>query len=379
LKQAALVLALVGAGCVCLPILGGPAPRDDDHQEESLDGLVDLRGIVHCHSKLSHDSSGEFEDIAGAAAETSCSFVAFTDHLRHREVVKDEPSGRIGGVLLIPGAELNMNGGSLLAIGVAAGIDRNLSDVELIAQVRALGGVAAIGHPEEWHLENVVDVDGCELLNVHAAALAENKLTLLLRVFFYPPRPFFSSIIERQDRAAAVYDAVSLDRPVAAIGACDAHEAIHPLGPLAGAIDSYRRLFRTATTHVLVPAGVAGTALARPLTKDDVLSALRRGRSYAASELTQDATGFRFVARDPGGSVLATLGGTAALVSGLALDVALPVAGRIALLRNGAEVKVAAEARSLHFVPRVPGTYRVEASYDGRPWIWSSGLRLEVR
>ncbi len=372
-RLAVSLLAASLAGCVCLPILGGPPPRDDDVALENLEGLADLRGIVHCHSKLSHDCSGEFEDVAAAAAETSCSFVAFTDHLRHREDVKDEPLGHVKGVLLMPGAELNMNGGSLLSIGVAAGLNRFLPDEALIAQVRSLGGVAAIAHPEEWQLGNVGDVDGCELENLHAGVVMENKLTLALRVLFFPPRPFFSSIVERQDRAAAVYDALARKRPLAAIGACDAHEAIHPLGPLAGAIDSYRRVFRTATTHVLVPAERTGDALDR----ETVLSAIKAGRTYAASELTRDATGFRFVARGANGAVRATLGGVAYLASGVALEVTLPAPGRIALLRDGAPALVVEETTTARFEPRAPGAYRVEASRDGRPWIWSSALRIE--
>lgn len=370
---AALLVALVATGCVCLPILGGPPPRDTEAPVATHDGLADLRGIVHCHSKLSHDCRGEFEDVADAAAETSCSFVAFCDHLRRRENVVDEPKGRVNGVLLIPGAELNANGSSLLAIGVAAGIDRNLPAAELVAQVRSLGGVAAIGHPEDWKLGDLSDVDGCELENVHADTLDENKLTLGLRVLFFPPRAFFSSLVDRQPRAAAVYDALARSRPLAAIGACDAHEAIRPLGPLAGAIDSYRRLFRVASTHILVPADRVGAALEQA----DVIAALRAGRTYAASELTQDATGFRFVARDAAGATLATLGGVARLASGLALEVTLPAAGRIALLRDGADVLVVDEGTSARFEPHVRGAYRVEARYAGKPWIWSSALRVE--
>jgi len=360
-----LLLAVALSGCVCLPILGGPPPRDDEAAPvANLEDLADLRGIVHCHSKLSHDCSGEFEDVADAAAETSCSFVCFTDHLRHRNEVKDEPSGRIHGVLVLPGAELNCNGGSLLAIGVAAGIDRNLEATKLVAQIRKLGGVAAIGHPEEWHLDNVADVDGCELFNLHAAALAASKAGLVFRFFFFPPRPFFSALIERQDEACAVYDALDSTRPLAAIGACDAHEA--------ALVDTYHRVFRAATTHVLVPSSRTGERLEA----QDVLKALAEGRSYAASELTQDATGFRFVARKADGSLAATLGGVAALESGLALEVALPAAGTITLLRDGAPALVVAKATKARFEPTVPGAYRVEATYDGKPWIWSSAIRL---
>src|SRR5581483_6452355 len=134
------------SGCVLLPVLGGPPPRDDDAvgSSELCEGFADLRGVVHVHSKLSHDSSGQFEAIADAAAETSCSFVILCDHLHGGPTSEDGPDGRVGDVLFLPGAELNANGGSLLALGVRAGVDPRAGDVALVAQIRARGGLAAI-------------------------------------------------------------------------------------------------------------------------------------------------------------------------------------------------------------------------------------------
>ena len=49
---------------------------------------------------------------------------------------------------------------------------------------------------------------------------------------------------------------------------------------------------------------------------------------------------------------------------------------QLVLLRDGADVLVVVAA-SARFEPRARGAYRVEASYKGRPWIWSSALRVE--
>src|SRR5262249_11884636 len=137
-------------------------------------------------------------------------------------------------------------------------------------------------------------------------------------------------------------------------------------------VDSYRRLFRTVTTHVWVRAERTGDALA----KADVLEGLREARSYAASELTQDATGFRFVARDAQNVVRAICGGAVALADAATLEVRLPVPGRVTLLRDGADVAVFDETATARWSPRVAGAYRVEATYEGRPWIWSSAIRI---
>jgi hypothetical protein len=73
----------------------------------------------------------------------------------------------------------------------------------------------------------------------------------------------------------------------------------------------------------------------------------------------------------------ATLGGVAPMSSGLALEVALPAEGGVTLYRDGAPVLALAKTRTARFEPKVPGAYRVEATHRGRPWIWSSALRVE--
>jgi hypothetical protein len=369
---AAAACALLG-GCVLLPVLGGPPPRDDDASPAlALEGFEDVRGLVHVHSVQSHDSSGTFEAIADAAAETSAAFVVLCDHLRGGPAADDGPDGRVHDVLFVPGAELNRNGGSLLVLGIRKGVDPRVGDAPLVGAIRERGGLAGVGHPESIRLEGLVDADACELLNIHACAVEEGRFALFFRSFFLPPRPFFSSFVSRLPGAAAVYDALARTRPLAALGSCDAHEAIRPLGPLAGAVDSYRRLFRAATTHVWVPAARAGPSLS----KGDVLDAIREGRTYAASELTQDATGFRFVARGSSGAVRALPGGSVPLAAGDALEVAVPVPADITILRDGAVTLVARDARAARWIPLAAGAYRVEATFEGRPWIFSSAIRV---
>ena len=42
--------------------------------------LRDYRGIIHCHSKYSHDSQGTYEEILAAAKAAKVDFICMTDH-----------------------------------------------------------------------------------------------------------------------------------------------------------------------------------------------------------------------------------------------------------------------------------------------------------
>ena len=76
---------------------------------------VDLRGVVHVHTRGSHDSPGTIAEVVAAARSAGVSWVAITEHTRPGEL---GPWGVIDGVTVIPGFELRSAGASLLAIGV---------------------------------------------------------------------------------------------------------------------------------------------------------------------------------------------------------------------------------------------------------------------
>lgn len=360
-----LALAASASGCVLLPSLGGPPPREGEAPIPApWPGLVDLRGIVHCHSLQSHDSRGTFAEIAAAASEVGARFVILTDHLR-APTEDPGPDGLVAGVRFIPGVERrSRSGGSLLVLGARAGIDPGLADAEAALQARAQGALVAIGHPEQAAGGGLARPDGVELMNLHADVQDECYPWLLLRALVLPPGAFFAGVVSRQAAAAAVYDQHAPEGPLAALGGCDAHEAVRLLGPLGGAVDSYRRVFRCATTHVLVADD----------SRAAILAALRAGRSYAACELERDATGFRVVARrdlEPVG----TLGDEVTLAPGLELLVEAPAPCRLTVLCDGATAHRACGTGLVLPLTR-PGAYRVEAELAGIPWVATSAIRV---
>lgn len=363
--------ALLTSGCVLLPTLGGPIPGSEAEVAPVGSGLVDVRGIVHCHSLQSHDSSGEFEDIAAAARAVGCRFVLLTDHLEG-PAEDDGPDGLVDGVLFLPGFEARSRaGGSFMGLGVRARVDRDLgdgSDAAVASQVAARGGLCGLGHPER-RAAPAPWAETVELMNLHADMTDQARLAVALRAIALPPGAFFRGLLDPQRRAAHAYDAATRLRvarglgPPAAIGACDAHEAVRLLGPLGGAVDSYERVLRLATTHVL----------AERVDRAAVLDALRRGRSYAACELDRSASGFRLEVRGRDGAVVGRLGDVIPWSPGLVVVVEAPWPASLVLRREGSPC-ARAEGLRLEHVLAAPGAYRAEADLDGAPWVRTAAI-----
>lgn len=364
-RRIALLAPSACAACVLLPTLRGPPPAPDDGVPLAATGShVDLRGIIHCHSWRSHDSDGHDLSIADAAREVGARFVVLTDHVRAGRPAGPAPDGPVHGVLFLPGLEARASGGgSLLAIGAREGIDVGGDERTVIASIRAAGGLAVLGHAEErraWP----PDVDAVELLNLHAETTDDCAVGIGLRALVLPPGALLDSLIEGRQQAAVVFDRVPRPRPPAAIGACDAHEAVRPLGRHAGAVDSYARVFRAATTHVL----------ARDGSRAAILEALAAGRSYAACELHADATGFAFRIELDGRPV-AGPGDLVERAAGLQLVVEAPGVAELLVVRDG-DVIAEVTGASLSVPASQPGLYRVSATREGTPWVFTGGIRV---
>jgi len=271
--RAAGAAALGGAlGCAALPWPSGP---DRPNEAVPAGAYYDLRGVVHVHTRASHDSHGEIGDLVDAAHGAGLAFVALTEHPRRANFTPAR--GVVEGVILIPGWELGTLGGSILALGVEhrRGLPRH-DPRALVEAIHARGGAAFVGHLELSGLADpvryaAVAPDGVEIVNLHAAAL-EAPFALGFGSLFLPAylaqRPLLrppTANLERLARLPGVH---------ALVGGVDAHAKFRLLGPLGGTFDRYRDLFRLVTTHVL----------ARDRSQRSIVEALRAGRSYVAFE-----------------------------------------------------------------------------------------------
>ena len=341
----------------------GFAPFTERRDDES--GLLDLKGVVHCHSYLSHDSKGRIEDIAAACKNVGIDFVVMTDHQTPHSVARGR-RGFVDQTLFVVGAEMRAPDGTLLAFPLRHYVRPKPTTAEIIADIHAQGGLAFVGHAERYATWTTDGLGGIEIVNLHAAAQAANKPELALKGLFMANRDLWYSLTDRPAQNLLRYDEQIRARgPMAAIAGNDAHENVKIFGPLGGTIGTYEELFKVLTTHVL----------AERCDEDAVVDAFRQGRTYVVFDLYRDGTGFQFFARR--GAQRWLMGDSVASADQLELVVRCPDRGRLQLFCDG---KIVQESRGSELVwnrPE-PGMYRVEVLRpSGTPWIWSSAIRVE--
>jgi hypothetical protein len=262
-------------GAFFVALLAGCASGPDG---TPLKPLRDFRGIIHCHSKYSHDSKGTYEEILAAAKAAKVDFVCITDHPPEGDPglsLREGWTGLHDGVLFIQGHELA--GANLLALGIREPVEGE-SPAAKIDHIRRQGGVAIVSHPEEvtvW--EPYLGADGMEIYNVHAAFTKLRKdpakLAAALKAVKEDPEHSFMHVQELDPAVVAKWDEINQSRRFVGIAGNDSHQNVNILGLQ---LDPYPRAFRFVTTHVL----------AEELTRESILNALRLGRAYVKFEIS---------------------------------------------------------------------------------------------
>jgi hypothetical protein len=343
---ARLALALTGialSACAALPWPSGSTRATGVLGGEAL---IDLRGVVHVHTRVSHDSHGSIGEIIDAAHGAGVDFVAFTEHTRGATLAP--ASGEVEGVILIPGWELGVPGGSLLALGIADRADLPREPRALVEAIHARGGAAFVGHLERSELSDparyaLASPDGIEIANLHANA-GEVRIRLALGELFLPAPLALRVLLRTPD--ANLERWAKLPEARAVVGGVDAHAKFRALGPLGGTLDRYRDLFRLLTTHVLV----------RERSAPAILEALRAGRSYVAFEGLAPVERFE-VTREADG-----------------VRVRAPREARLALVCAGAVASEAEASEALLATDGDTARCHVEAWLDDDLWIVTSRL-----
>lgn len=336
-----LYLLSVLTGCAALP---WPTPsRPAGVPLRDLQGWLDLRGVVHVHTDVSHDSPGTIEAVMRGAAAAGIAWVALTEHTRPgtRAVQSHE-----NGVTVVPGYEVNAAGASILAIGVAERPPRLADAVEIVRWIHDLGGVAFVGHFEASRLADPrayrrASPDGIELMNLDAMA-RERALSLGLGLVSLPAPIALRTLLRTPHVNLARWKALPDARTI--VGGVDAHAKFRLLGCLGGTVDRYRDLFRLLTTHVL----------ARNTSTAAIIEALRAGRTYMALEGLGAVDAFLFKA------------------SGERYLVRAPRVARLVLVCDGVEADVEVADAALLDPQAGARRCRAEAWLGNRLWIVTS-------
>jgi hypothetical protein len=377
-------LAMGGAGLVALAFAGRWSIRASNrHLRETLGrlqagrkvlpalpGFLDLKGVIHAHSRLSHDSRGAPEEILRAAREAGLRFLMTTDHNTHR-IFTEGMQGRFDDLQVIRGAEIIKAGQTILAVNTREFIDGGrMSTQQVIREIKAQGGLAFVGHPWRFREWDVEGIDGVEIYDIADAAYAQAWKAPwvgleMLSSWRECPEEVLLTLLSRPRHHLSTWDGLLRTKRLVGIAGNDAHQNVRFLGMQ---LDPYALDFRFVQTHLL-----AGAAEERA-----IVEALQAGHAYLSFSLLADATGFRFLAERDG--VVGIMGDRVPYAPGLSLTLESPLPGRIRLYRDGEAAGETLSSRLQHPVAG-KGVYRSEISLevDGSeyPWIISNPIYVE--
>jgi hypothetical protein len=371
--------ALAGSGALGARLMRGSNRRLRESLERlrlgtstlpPLPGLLDRKGVIHVHSRLSPDSRGDPEEILRAARDAGLHFVMMTDHNRPK-VFQEGLQGRFGDLRVIRGAEMIKEGQTVLALGTREFIDgHRMSIREAVREIRSQGGLAFVAHPWRFREWDVEGIDGMEIYDIADAAYAQAwKAPWMALEMLGSWDPYSEEVLlnllSRPGHHLSVWDRMLRSRRLVGIAGNDAHQNVRFLGMQ---LDSYPLDFRYAQTHLLSAADEEAS----------LLEALRAGHAYVSFGLLADATGFRFHAEDDG--IAGIMGDRLLHSPGLILRLEAPLAGRISLYRNGTMIRQVRSSRLEHRVEEA-GVYRsevfLEAGGAEYPWILSNPIYIE--
>lgn len=345
-------------------------PPPQTVREPLPENFRDVRGAIHVHSYLSHDSEGTPEEILKAAAEAKLDFIIMTDH-SNPNIFTEGLEGRHGDLLVIRGMEIIKEKASLLAIGIKEFINhRPIPLQEVVDRLKAEGALVFAAHPHNYPgWRKLKGLDGIEIYDIfddatdRKARFVRYFFDILFRFNRYPDEVFLS-ILDRPDRELALWDRATQSRKIVGIAGNDAHQNVRIFGRQ---LDPYARSFRFVNTHLLVPT----------LDETAILNALKEGHAYISFDILAEATGFFFGARDENQEW--RMGDALSFREGITLHARAPQPGRFRLIKDGGVV-YGGEGAGLSFSPTEKGVYRVEwMIHRGDrwwPWIYSNPIYL---
>ena len=131
-----------------------------------------IRLDLHVHTQYSYDSKTTLKQVFRAAEKAGLDGVAITDHGTVEGALRAlrlKPK-----IFVVPGMEVDAKGGHILALGVRERVPEGLSVLETVERIRELGGLAVASHLYaffkscHWSLEELSSFDAIEVINASA-------------------------------------------------------------------------------------------------------------------------------------------------------------------------------------------------------------------
>lgn len=380
--------------------------------------LQEYRVNLHVHSKFSHDSRGEIDEIIVAAQKAGTQVLMFTEHpAAHYDFVTDGHQGLRDGVLLIPGAEMK---GMLVFPRESVKTVESLDSQDLSWHVRGRAGLTFLSHLEErmdWELKGLT---GVEIYNTHADAKDEKRLFASVKnplwliqaakLFDKYPQEALSALQDYPQDYLKRWDELCAIAPHTGVSANDSHQniglrikvaegnkcrvedalgeellqldrkvvsAIQPIPETAQVgdtvfkmqLDPYENSLRHVGTHVL----------ASDLSRDAISEALERGRAFVAFDWIADSHGFDWAAEQ--GKSRLEMGSVIPLSEGLKLAGRSPLPGHWRIFRSG-QVVHESDGDQIEYSVTAAGHHRAELWLDLagelKPWVLTNPVYVRA-
>lgn len=359
--------------------------------------LYDKAGVIHVHTRYS-DGKGTVAAVARAAVRAGAEYIIVTDHdslagFENGEEGWYDRRGRLvgsnvrggGRTLVLFGYEISPDDGNhFLALGVTQVVSKELPPAAYVREVARRGGLGFIAHPDyppsdqyplktfPWTDWSVTGYTGLEIWSYSVDWLTGvTTVPRLLASLVWPDRytdgPMPETLARWDELCRSSW---RRGQKIVGIGGTDAH----------GILYSYRRMFQTVRTHVLLEQDWSGDAVRD---KHAVLAALRKGAAYVAYDRLHDATGFRFTAETNGQIVV--MGGTASRARrhgaqrSVWLRAVAPTSCTLTLRTSDGIVRQV-EGKRLEERVDEPGVYRIEAFLPSplglRPWVFTNPIYI---
>jgi len=378
-------------------------------------GWMEFRGILHAHSKYSHDSAVPLEEILRVLKAAHIDFICLSDHpIQGRADFDLQWRGLRDGKLFIPGFEMK---DGMMPFGVAAGVvlSNETDSATLAKQIAQNSGLLFYAHSEEPRDWDRPELVGMEIYNIHTDFKRHrNGLLWLLPDLLLNQRKYpehvFRTLFTRPTDLLQHWDELNRTRHITGIAGNDAHQNVglrgiytssdtirvddtspkggreyklnwltrwlarRCFGPLEPGrelfhvqLDPYERSARFVNTHVL----------AEFLSEPSVLDALRAGRVFIGFDMVANSTGFSWMAS--AGTNHVVMGESMGFSPEVRLRAASPLPCRFTILKDGA-ICVQQEGRTLDWTPLGRGKYRVEAELNilrkWVPWVYANPIEL---
>lgn len=354
----------------------------------SVQNYDDYKGVIHAHTFLGGHSTGIFDELIRGAASNDLDFVVMTEHTAENyDTSALTLNGFYGKTLFVGGNEISTGGDNRFLLMPGSADARKTSGqtaAEFLEKASAENKLAFVTYPEKFKAWET-GFDGVEIFSLHTSAKQMNPLFFAFDALWsyrkYPELTFAKYFV-RPNENLQKFDEIASRRRLSLFAGSDAHSNLgfHLFGDDSGTrlialkFDDYETIFRLVRTHILLEKE-------KPLTRENLLDALKEGHCFIGLDVLGDTKGFSFTAENSAESKIT--GDEIALAGGVKLRARAPLAARFTIFRNGEKIFEAGGATEIVFEAKEPGAYRVEVyldaltgAFDKMPWIISNPIYI---